>query len=92
MGLLRPLNVPTKSWESITIGCISFEPVIIPCSKLISGYKDQVGEKPHVIEFHKILVITCRHSDYAFLIPSVSHINAQVVIDDFTKYISPTIG
>ena len=54
---------------------ISFEPVIIPCSKLILSYKDPEGEKPHVIVFHKILVITCRHSDYTFLIPCVSHIN-----------------
>jgi len=71
---------------------ISFEPVIIPCSKLIPGYKDPVGEKPHMIIFYKMLVITCRHSDYTFLISCVSHINAQVVIDIFTKWIRPTIG
>ena len=71
---------------------ISFEPVIIPCSKLIPGYKHPVGEKPHMIVFYKLLVITCRHSDFTFPIPCVSHITGQGVIDIFTKWIRPTIG
>ena len=92
MGLLTPLNVPTRPWESIAMDFISFEPVIIPCSKLIPGYKDPVGEKPYMVIFHKMLVITCTHSNYTFLIPCVSHINAQGVLDIFTKWIRPTIG
>jgi len=39
VGLLTILNVFTKPWESMAMDFISFEPVIIPCSKLIPGYK-----------------------------------------------------
>jgi len=90
-ALLTPLNVPTKPLESIVLDIISFEPIIIPCSKLIPGYKDPVGENPLMIVFHKMLVITCRHSDYTFFIRYVTDINAQGVIDIFTKWIRPTI-
>jgi len=91
VGLLTPLNVPTKPWESIAMDFIFFEPVIMPCSKLIPGYKDLVGEKPHMIIFHKMLVITSRYSDYTFLIPFVSHNHAPGAIDIFTQWIRPTI-
>ena len=55
---------------------IFFVHVIIPCSKLILSYEDPIGQKPHVIVFGKMLVLTCRQYDYTFLIPCVSHINA----------------
>jgi len=71
---------------------IFFEPVIIPCSKLIPSYEDPIEKKPHVISFYEMLVISCRHFDYTFLIPCVSHISAQEVSDVFTKWIGLPIG
>ena len=77
MGLSTSLYVTTRPWEIIGMDFISFEHVIIPYSKLIPGYKDPVREKPYMGIFHKMLGITCGHSDYTFLVPCISHINAQ---------------
>jgi hypothetical protein len=59
--------------------------VFVPCNNHMKG-------ENHVTKFSKLLVITCLHSDYTFLIPVISEINTQGVIDIFEKWIFPTTG
>jgi len=89
---LIPLNVPTQPWESIAMDFLSMEPVTIPCSELIPGYYKLKGEGSHNISFDKLLVISCRHTDFTFLIPCIKELNAKDVIDIFEKWIKPTVG
>jgi len=59
---------------------LSMEPVTIPCSELIPGYHKLKGEGSHNISFDKLLVISCRHTDFTFLIPCIKELNAKDVI------------
>ena len=45
-----------------------------------------------MLSFHKLLVISWRHSDDTFLIPCIADITAQRVIDIFTNWIKSTVG
>ena len=92
VGLLTPVNVPTKPWDSIAMDFISMKPVLIPCSKVIAGFKDPEGDNPYILSFHKLLGISYRHSGYTFLILCISEIIAQGVIDIFTNWIKLTVG
>jgi len=71
---------------------LSMEPVTIPCSELIPGYHKLKGEGSHNISFDKLLVISCRHTDFTFLIPYIKKLNAKEVIDIFETWIKPTVG
>jgi len=68
VGLLISFNALPSLCESNAIDFISLDSVFVPCFKLNAGYTDPVGEKPHMIAWHKLLVITCKHSNYIFLI------------------------
>ena len=92
IGYLTPLNVPTQPWEGIAMDFLSMEPVTISCSKLIPDYHKLKGERFHNISFDKLLVISCRHTDFTFLVPCIKELNAMDVIDIFEKWIKPTIG
>jgi len=81
IGYLIPLNVPTQPWESIAMDFLSIEPVTIPYYELIPGYHKLKGEGSHNISFDKLLVISCRHTDFTFLIPCIKELNTQNVID-----------
>jgi len=87
-----PLNVPTQPWESIAIDFLSMEPVTIPYFELIPSYHKLKGEGSHNISFDKILVISCRHTDFTFFIPCIKELNAKDVIDIFEIWIKPTVG
>jgi len=71
---------------------LSMEPVTIPCSELISGYPKLKGEGSHNISFDKLLVISCRHTDFTFLIPCIKELNAKDVIDILENWIKATVG
>jgi len=71
---------------------LNMEPVTIPYPELIPVYPKLKGEGPHNIFFDKLLVISCRHTDFTFLIPCVKELNAKDVIDIFEKWIKPTVG
>ena len=71
---------------------LSIEPITIPCSELIPGYHKLTGEGSHNISFDKLLVISCRHTDFTFLIPCIKELNAKDVIDIFETWIKPTVG
>jgi len=71
---------------------LSMEPVTIPCPKLIRAYHKLKGEGSHNIYFNKLLVISCRHTDFIFLIPYIKELNAKDVIDIFETWIKPTVG
>jgi len=92
IGYLTPLNVPTQPWESIAMDFLSMEPVTISCSELITGYHKLKGVRSHNISFDKLLVISCRHTDFTFLIPCIKELDARDVIDIFEKWIKPTVG
>ena len=92
IGYLTPLNVLTQPWESIAMDFVSREPVTIPCSELIPGYYKLKGEGSHNISFAKLLVISCRHTDFTLLIPCIKELNAKDVIDIFETWIKPTVG
>jgi len=83
IGYLTPLNIPTQPWESIAMDFLSIEPVTIPCSELIPCYHKLKGEGSHNISFDKLLIISCRHTDFAFLIPCIKEFNAKYIIDIF---------
>ena len=68
------------------------EPVFVDCATLIPGFKNMHGDKPHMIQFHKLLVISDRLSDFTFLIPCISEITAENVISMFENWIKPTVG
>jgi len=85
IGYLTLLNVPTQQWESIAIDFLSMEHVTIPCSELIPGYHKLKGAGSHNISLDKLLVISCRHTDFTFLIPCIKELNAKHVIDIFEK-------
>jgi len=70
---------------------LSMEPVTIPCSELINGYHKLKGEGSYNISFDKLLVISCRHIDFTFLIPCIKELNGKNVIDIFEKWIKPTV-
>jgi len=91
IGYLTPLNVPTQPWESIAMDFLSIEPVTVSCSELITVYYKLKGEGSHNISFDKLLVISCRHIDYTFLIPCIKELNAKDIIDIFEKWIKSTI-
>jgi len=67
------------------------EPDTIPCPELIPGYHKLKGEGPYNISFDKLLVISCRHTDFTFLIPCIKSLNAKDVIDIYEKWIKPTV-
>jgi len=46
---------------------LSMECITIPCSELIPGYHKLKGTESHNISFDKLLVISCRHTDFTFL-------------------------
>jgi len=71
---------------------LSMEPVTIPCSELIPGYHKLKGEGSHNISFDKLLVISCRYTDFTFLIPCIKELNARDILDIFEKWIKPTVG
>jgi len=71
---------------------LSMEPVTIPCSELIPGYHKLKGEGSHNISFEKLLVISCRRTNFTFLIPCIKELNAKDVIDILEKWIKPTVG
>jgi len=89
---LTLLNVPTQPWKSIAMDFLSMEPVTIPCSELIPGYYKLKGEGSHNISFDKLLIISCRHNDFTFLIPCIKELNAKDVVDIFETWIKPTVG
>src|SRR5438105_2509329 len=68
------------------------EPVFVGCATLISGFKNMHGDKPHMIQFHKLFVISDRLSDFTFLIPCISEITAENVISIFENWIKATVG
>jgi len=70
---------------------LSMEPITIPCSELIPGYHLLKEEESHNISFDKLLVISCRHTDFTFLIPYIKELNAKDVIDIFEKWIKTTV-
>jgi len=71
---------------------LSMEPVTISCSELIPGYHNLKGEGSHNITFNKLLVISCRHTDFTFLIPCIKELNDKDVTNNFETWIKPTIG
>jgi len=91
IGYLILLNVPTRPWEGIAMDFLSIEPVTIPCSELIPSYHKLKGEGSHNISFGKLLVISCRHTDFTFLILCIKELNAMDLIDIFEKWIKPTV-
>src|SRR5438105_5813145 len=68
------------------------ELVFMHCASLILGFRNMYWDEPHIIQFHKLLVISDRLTDYTFLIPCISEITAKNVIDMFENMIKPTIG
>jgi len=64
---------------------LSMEPVTIPCSELIAGYHKLKGEGSHNISFDKILVISCRHTNFTFLLPGIKELNVKDFTDIFEK-------
>jgi len=68
------------------------EPITIPYSELISGYYKLKGEGSHNISFDKLLVISCKYTDFTFLIPCIKEINAKDIINIFEEWIKPTVG
>jgi len=83
IGYLIPLNILTQPWESIAKDFLSMEPVTIPCSELIPGYYKLKEERSHNISFDKLLVISCRHTDFTFLIPCIKELNTKDILDIF---------
>jgi len=71
---------------------LSIEPVTITCSELILNYYKLKREESHNISFDKLVVISCRHTDFTFLIPCIKELNAKDVIDIFETWIKPTVG
>jgi len=71
---------------------LSIEPVTISYSELIPAYHKLKGEGSQNISFDKVLVISCRHTDFTFLIPCIKELNAKDVNDIFEKWIKPTVG
>ena len=70
---------------------LSMESITIPCSELIPDYHKLKGEGSHNISFDKLLVISCRHTDFTFLIPCIKELNTKDVIDIFEKWINPLL-
>src|SRR5947209_2429778 len=91
-GLLTPLNVPVLPWTSIAMDFLYMEPVFVDYASLIPGFRNLHEDKPHMIQFHKLLVISDRLTDYTFLIPCISEITAKNVIHMFENMIKPTVG
>jgi len=91
IGYLTPLNVATQPWEIIAVDFLSMEPVTHPCSELIPSYHTLKGEESHNISFDKLLVISCRHTDFTFFIPCIKQLNAKDIIDIFETWIKLTV-
>jgi transposase InsO family protein len=68
------------------------EPVFIHCSHFIPGYHDGKQDKPHMLVFHKLLVITDVATDFTYLIPCIAEISASDVIDIFQQFLKPAMG
>jgi len=82
---LTPIYVITQPWESIAIDFLSIEPITILYSELIPGCHKLKGEGSHNISFDKLLVISCRDTNFTFLIPCIKQLYAKDVIDIFEK-------
>src|SRR5438105_3662969 len=67
------------------------EPVFIDSTSLILGARNMYGDKPHMIQFHKLLIIFDRLTDYTFLIRCIAKITAENIISIFEKLIKPTV-
>ena len=92
VGLLTPLNVPTRPWIEIAMDLLFLKQLIVDCIKLIPGLKLSDKENPHFITLCKVLNIVDRHSGYTYIIPCTSAIDADSVIDLFERLMKPTVG
>ena len=91
-GLLTPLNIPVLPRTSIAMDFLYMEPVVVDCALLIPGFKNLHRDKPHMIQFHKLLVISNTLSNFTFLIPCISEIIVENVISIFENWIKPAVG
>ena len=82
-GLLTSLNILVLPWTSIGMDFLHMEHVFIDCALLIPGFKNRHGDKPHIIQFHKLLVICDRLTDFTFLILCISEITGKNIISTF---------
>src|SRR5438445_12605027 len=68
------------------------KPVFVDCASLIPGFKNLYGDKPHMIQFHTLLVISDRLSDFTSLILYISEFTVENVIAMFGNWIKPTVA
>ena len=92
VGLLTPLNVPTRPWIEIAIDFPFLNKFIVACTKSIPGLRLSDKQKPHFITLCKVLIIVDRYSGYTYIIPGTAQIDADTVIDIFERVIKPTVG
>ena len=92
VGLLTPLNVPTRAWIEIGMDFLFLKQLIVACTKLSPGLRLSDKQEPHFITLCKVLNIVDWHSGYTYMILCTAEIDADSVIDIFERLIKPTIG
>ena len=66
--------------------------LIVDCTKFIPGLRLADKQKPHLITLCKVLNIVNRQSDYTYIIPYTTEIDADGIIDILERLIKSTLG